>query len=181
MSSTTFPLKSLSRKRWLARISLVGGFVCLTLFGWVVNTTLAYAGEIPGGNISDPVVRKVDIARPAVVRIITTIGGRLTVRFAPTPQSATFPLNGGSYPLTLSGSGAFVSASGDILTADHVVNPRPLILQQQARCTSAQSIPARRACQNLPMSLRQCMQRLIVLSKKVRLTRTMLPLCMSAL
>ncbi len=123
MSSTTFPLKSLSRKRWLARISLVGGFVCLTLFGWVVNTTLAYAGEIPGGNISDPVVRKVDIARPAVVRIITTIGGRLTVRFAPTPQSATFPLNGGSYPLTLSGSGAFVSASGDILTADHVVNP----------------------------------------------------------
>jgi len=61
MSSTTFPLTSLSRKRWLARISLVGGFVCLTLFGWVVNTTLTYAGEIPGGNSSDPVVRKVDI------------------------------------------------------------------------------------------------------------------------
>jgi len=123
MSSTPFPLPSLSRKRWLARISLVGGFVCLTLFGWVVNTTRAYAGEIPGGNRSDPVVRKVDIARPAVVRIMTTIGGRLTVCFAPTSQSATFPLNGGSYPVTLSGSGAFVSASGDILTADHVVNP----------------------------------------------------------
>jgi S1-C subfamily serine protease len=123
MSSTTFPLKFLSRKRWLARISLVVGFVCLTLCGWVVNTTLTYAGERPGGNMSDPVVRTVDIARPAVVRIMTTLGGRLTVRFAPTPQSATFPLNGGSYPLTLSGSGAFVSASGDILTADHVVNP----------------------------------------------------------
>ncbi len=123
MSSTTFPLNSLSRKQWPARSSLVVGFVCLTLFGWGVNTTLTYAGEIPGGNMSDPVVRTVDIARPAVVRIMTTMGGRLTVRFAPLPQSATFPLNGGSYPLTLSGSGAFVSASGDILTADHVVNP----------------------------------------------------------
>ncbi len=123
MSSTALPHISSSRKQWFARIMFVVGFVCLPLFGWVVNTTTTYAGEIPGGTVSDPVVRTVDIARPAVVRIMTTMGGRLTVRFAPLPQSATFPLNGGSYPLTLSGSGAFVSASGDILTADHVVNP----------------------------------------------------------
>ncbi|MGH2479361.1 MAG: trypsin-like peptidase domain-containing protein, partial [Ktedonobacteraceae bacterium] len=33
------------------------------------------------------------------------------------------PQGGGSYPIELSGSGSFISAHGDILTADHVVNP----------------------------------------------------------
>jgi S1-C subfamily serine protease len=123
MFSTALPLVSLRRKSWFTRFSFIIGFVCSSLFVLVVNTTTMYAGGIPGGNVNDPVVRKVDIARPAVVRIITTIGGRLTVHFAPTSQSATFPLSGGSYSLKLSGSGTFVTASGDILTADHVVNP----------------------------------------------------------
>jgi S1-C subfamily serine protease len=123
MPSTALPHISSDRKQWLARIMFVVGFACLPLFVLVVNTTTTYAGEMPGGNVSDPVVRKVDIARPAIVRIITTIGGHLTVYFAPTSQSATFPLRGGSYSLKLSGSGAFISANGDILTADHVVKP----------------------------------------------------------
>jgi S1-C subfamily serine protease len=123
MSSTALPHISSDRKQWFARILFVVGFVSLSFFGLVVNATTTYAGEIPGGNVSDPVVRKVDTARPAVVRIITTIGGRLTVHFAPTSQSATFPLGGGSYSLKLSGSGAFISAYGDILTADHVIKP----------------------------------------------------------
>src|SRR5258707_1258386 len=76
----------------------------------------------PGGAVSDPAVRQVDIARPAVVRVITTIDGQLTVHFT-SSVSATFPQSGGFYPLELSGSGAFISAHGDILTADHVVNP----------------------------------------------------------
>ena len=79
-------------------------------------------GGVPGGDISNPVVRAVDIAKPAVVRIFTTINGRVTVHFTST-QSATFPLNGGNYKLEFSGSGAFISAHGDILTANHVVNP----------------------------------------------------------
>jgi hypothetical protein len=58
-----------------------------------------------------------------VVRIITRIDGQLTVRFTSSSPTVTFPLDGGSYPIELSGSGAFVSAHGDILTADHVVNP----------------------------------------------------------
>lgn len=123
MFSTALPLVSLSRKSWFTRFAFIIGFVCSSLFVLVVNTTTIYASGIPGGNVNDPVVRKVDIARPAVVRIITTIGGRLTVHFAPTSQSATFPLSGGSYSLKLSGSGTFVTANGDILTADHVVNP----------------------------------------------------------
>ncbi|HCI79007.1 MAG TPA: hypothetical protein DHW02_04890 [Ktedonobacter sp.] len=67
-------------------------------------------------------MRAVDIAEPAVVRIITQVQSRLTVSF-PGAASVTFPQDGSSYPLTLSGSGTFISAHGDILTADHVVNP----------------------------------------------------------
>lgn len=123
MPGTNLLLISPRGTSWFARIVFAIGFVCSFLFVLVVNITTTYADGIPGGNVSDPVVRKVDIARPAVVRIITTIGGRLTVHFAPTSQSATFPLSGGSYSLKLSGSGTFITANGDILTADHVVNP----------------------------------------------------------
>ena len=35
-------------------------------------------GRPPGGNVADPVVRQVDIAAPAVVRIATTFSGTIT-------------------------------------------------------------------------------------------------------
>ena len=95
------------------------------LIAMVAGVPAVYA-DGPGGNVSDPVVRAVDIAKPAVVRIITQVVGQLTVNF-PGGQSVTFPqtpqqgFNG--YPLDFSGTGAFISAHGDILTADHVVNP----------------------------------------------------------
>lgn len=103
------------------------GTLCTFFFTTVGNIQTAYADGIPGGNIADPIVRAVDIAKPAVVRIITTVSSRLTVHFSPTldvtfPQATTQQANR-SYPLTLSGSGTFISAHGDILTADHVVNP----------------------------------------------------------
>ena len=82
----------------------------------------AHTFDIPGGNVSDPVVRAVDIAQPAVVRIITQIDGKLVVHF--TSGNVTFPQDGSNgYPIDLSGTGTFISAHGDILTADHVVNP----------------------------------------------------------
>lgn len=84
--------------------------------------TIAYADGTPGGNIADPVVRAVDIANPAIVRIITAIPAKLTVHFSAT-NNVTFPQSGNPYPLEFSGSGAFISGHGDILTADHVVNP----------------------------------------------------------
>src|SRR5258707_1104979 len=104
------------------------GMMCLVLAGLELTAGLApmaYASG-PGGNVSDPVVRAVDIAKPAVVRILTLLVGQLTVTFS-SGKSVTFPLtpqqgfNG--YPVELSGTGAFVSAHGDILTADHVVHP----------------------------------------------------------
>lgn len=107
------------------RLLFILGFVFIYLLGWaaLVPQASASAPGMPGGNVSDPVVRQVDIARPAVVRVITRIDGRLTVRFTASAPAATFPQGGGSYPIELSGSGAFISAHGDILTADHVVNP----------------------------------------------------------
>ncbi len=104
-------------------IIFASGMVLFSLFFMLANSGTALAeGGVPGGNISDPVVRAVDIAKPAVVRIFTTISGHVTVHFTST-QSATFPLNGGNYKLEFSGSGAFITAHGDILTANHVVNP----------------------------------------------------------
>lgn len=94
--------------------------VCVA--GIILRPPLAHADGVPGGNIADPTVRAIDLAKPAIVRIITTLGGHLTVHFSDT-QSASFPRQGGNYKLQVSGSGAFISAHGDILTADHVVKP----------------------------------------------------------
>jgi S1-C subfamily serine protease len=100
----------------------VAGFLFLVLFGMVVRSPVARA-DGPGGNVTNSFVRLVDIAKPSVVRIITIIGGHLTVHFS-NGQMVTFPQNSPTgYPLGLSGTGAFISAHGEILTADHVVNP----------------------------------------------------------
>src|SRR5579885_496142 len=112
-------------RRTSPRVLYVIGFAFVYLLSMAICAPQASAAALsmPGGNVSDPVVRQVDIARPAVVRMITKIDGRLTVRFTATSPAVTFPQGGGSYPVELSGSGAFISAHGDILTADHVVNP----------------------------------------------------------
>ncbi len=106
--------------------------LCLGLM--VVAAPAAYA-DGPGGNVADPTVRAVDIAEPAVVRIITQGVGQLTVNF-PGGQRVTFPRtpqNGANgYPFQTSGTGSFISAQGDILTADHVVNPTPDVAYQLA-------------------------------------------------
>ncbi len=119
----------------LSRIAVVVGMVCLTILVMAGSAPAAYADGMPGGNVSDPVVRAVDIAKPAVVRIITFLTGQLTVHFSAT-QDVTFPQGGNGYDLVLSGSGTFITAHGDILTADHVVNPPrsdlDQFLQQQA-------------------------------------------------
>lgn len=110
----------------LPRLLLLLGTTGALLISMALSAGMAYAGGIPGGRIGDPVVRAVDIAKPAIVRIITTLGGHITIHITTTNQgtvSATFPQSGGSYPLRLSGSGSFISAHGDLLTADHVVNP----------------------------------------------------------
>src|SRR6266567_6772381 len=107
---------------WFFRLLLVIGFACLFVISTTVAASTTYASGRPGGNVTDPVVRAVDIAEPAVVRIITSLNGHLTVHFSAS-SSVTFPQSGNGYLLQLSGSGTFISAHGDILTADHVVSP----------------------------------------------------------
>ena len=63
-------------------------------------------------------VRAVDVASPAVVRIVTTVSGKVTLPLCGT--LVTLPVSGAPYTLGWSGSGAFVSANGDILTAGHI-------------------------------------------------------------
>jgi hypothetical protein len=104
------------------RQALVAALLALMALSWpwlAAQPALA-DDRPPGGVLSDPVVRAVDIASPAVVRIIAVYTARIT--FFICGQSITLPANGGTYTIGWSGSGAFVSANGDILTAGHVVD-----------------------------------------------------------
>ena len=107
---------------WLSRIVVACALSVAYTSTILFLAAPAYAEARPGGAIANPVVRAVDIAKPAVVRIITTLGGRLSV-FFPNNTTALFPQNGGLYQIQASGTGAFISSHGDILTADHVINP----------------------------------------------------------
>jgi len=93
MQTNRFQHTSLKRQHWLLRVTAALGAAFLYIPALVMSTPVTHADGIPGGNVSDPVVRAVDIAKPAVVRIFTILGGQLTVHFSAT-QSATFPLNG---------------------------------------------------------------------------------------
>jgi Trypsin-like peptidase domain len=65
----------------------------------------------------------VDLASPAVVRIISNVSGKVTcIACTSDGHDIVFPLNGGTYNLQFSGLGAFIAPDGYILTADHVVD-----------------------------------------------------------
>src|ERR1700730_3741385 len=123
----------------LLRIAFVVGIITLLSFVMAPGMPSVYADEVPGGNITDPGVRAVDIAQPAVVRIITFIDSTLTVHFS--SGDATFPQGGAAaYQLILSGSGTFITAHGDLLTADHVVNPPQADLDSFLQQVAAQDV-----------------------------------------
>lgn len=96
-------------------------FCGLLVFALVGQSAKVFASGMPGGNVTDPVVRAVDIAEPAVVRIFTTGSGHLAVQLP--GGTVSFPQQGAGYQMTFSGSGTFITSHGDILTADHVINP----------------------------------------------------------
>src|SRR6266480_4712594 len=129
------------RRYQLLSVIVMVGIVCLTLLSLAGNSPKVYADGIPGGNVSDPVVRAVDIAKPAVVRIITMLSGQLTVHFAsPANRDVTFPQGNSGYQMAFSGSGTFITATGEILTADHVVNPPQQDLDQFLQQQAAQDV-----------------------------------------
>jgi S1-C subfamily serine protease len=128
MHGAKFLQQSLHRSR---SFFLLVGMLGVLLAALFLHTGTTYAASIPGGDVTDPVVRAVDVAKPAVLRIITSISGHLDVQFS--SGTVTFPQgNGRDYQEQLSGTGTFITANGDILTADHVVSPPPDVLQTVA-------------------------------------------------
>lgn len=115
------------------RIVVLGMTFTVLLALLLSNTFImatAKAEGRPGGNVEDPEVRAVVIAKPAVVRIATTIFATVTVRMksgetVKFPQGSSTSENavGSNYAGSALGSGTFISSQGDILTADHVINP----------------------------------------------------------
>src|SRR5438128_2243341 len=122
-------------QRWPGALMVVG-IVCTLIMAIFANPATSYAESIPGGNVSDPIVRAVDIAKPAVVRIITKAQATVVVHFQSATggtSDVTFPENHAKpYQVGTSGSGTFISSNGDILTADHVVQPDQAIQQTAA-------------------------------------------------
>jgi S1-C subfamily serine protease len=109
------------RQHKLYYLSVIAGILLCTC---MLGSPTALAESIPGGNVSNTAIREVDIAQPAVVRIITAINAQLAVHFTAQNTDVTFPQTpNSSYQISLSGTGTFITSQGDILTADHVVSP----------------------------------------------------------
>ncbi|GAC1447117.1 MAG: hypothetical protein PVSMB4_01530 [Ktedonobacterales bacterium] len=124
-----------STARWfplLAAFTLLAGLAALSAQPPIAQAAARTpdGGRPPGGKVADPVVREVDIAEPAVVRIDTKL--QFTVAVQLCTRSVTLPQSGGGYRVEGTGSGAFVSANGDILTADHVVDVPDFVLATYA-------------------------------------------------
>ncbi len=139
-----------SRKRWgawqsaaaFARFAMllvcIGGiFSPLLLSGAAQAAVAASSGPCPAAR------RGVNLALPAVVRLTTTFQAQLTY-YNLDGSSVQFPQGGGSYQITVSGSGAFISSTGVALTAYHVVgltqDEQANLLLQRAAPDIAQAI-----------------------------------------
>src|SRR5262249_11018673 len=102
---------------WRPNVSLIGVALCCVLVASQLTVPhVGAADRPPGGNFANPIVRQVDVAAPAVVRIGTTVTGSIAFLLCGQRADLSGQTLGGT------GSGAFVSAHGDVLTADHVVH-----------------------------------------------------------
>lgn len=103
----------------------------------------AQAANLASSGLCTSEKRGVNLALPAVVRITTTYQAQMTYTTAD-GTSVVFPQNGGFYQLTVAGAGAFISGTGDVLTAAHLVsisqNELGALLIQQAAPDIAQAI-----------------------------------------
>jgi S1-C subfamily serine protease len=109
------------------RRSLIA-LVTLAFLAIATIAPVAAKDRPPGGVLTNPVVRAIDVSSPAVVRIATLYSAHLTLSAC--GLTVTLPASG-SYTVGGLGSGAFVSARGDILTADHVVYIDPASLDDE--------------------------------------------------
>jgi len=150
----------LTRERRSAFLALALGALLLASLTTILPIGARSAsadGRPPGGALGDPVVRAVDVASPAVVRVVNAISARLTLALCGAP--VTLPVSGAPYTVAWSGSGAFVSANGDILTAGHVVEidktEQTAALFQNSRAATdiAIALNNNAACLRLPFAV----------------------------
>ncbi len=110
------------------------GIVAMICLIWFAFPASARAAQHPGGNTANPTILQIDIARPAVVRILTAYSIEMVTQLCP---GVTSTIND---QLAFTGSGAFISSQGDILTADHVINAPTDVLKIGAIQIEAQSL-----------------------------------------
>ncbi len=101
-----------------------GAAVALALaFVWSAIATLPVQAASPARNADSVVQQAVQLDSPAVTRIVSVVSARLTCTGCATDGSDIHsPYNGSAFTFYSSGSGAFISPDGAILTADHVVD-----------------------------------------------------------
>jgi len=82
----------------------------------------ASAHGLTGGDSGTDPKHGVHLASPAVVRLVSDVSGQVICHACINGQTLKLPLDRPTYDLIFTGSGAFVSPQGYILTADHVVD-----------------------------------------------------------
>ncbi len=103
---------------WFFSLLLLAGLIALGL-----APTVGLASTASAAPMAANTKLSVDLASPAVVRIISNVSGKVVCSACTSGgQDIVFPLNGSTYNLQFSGSGAFIAPDGYILTADHVVD-----------------------------------------------------------
>ena len=106
-----------------ASLSLLAALMAMMLTPLLAVAPVAGAHAAPGAAPADGANRHgVNLASPAVVRIVSEVDGQVVCKGCNQGSDITFPLDGGTYALAFSGSGAFISSDGYVLTADHVVD-----------------------------------------------------------
>src|SRR5579871_108257 len=109
-------------ERFWRIVSRAGMFALLamTLSSLGFAATAQASGFADGGPCT-AARRGVALALPAIVRVATTYQAQVDYTTAD-GSSVTFPQGGGYYALTVSGTGAFISGTGDVLTASSAVS-----------------------------------------------------------
>ncbi|HEU5369933.1 MAG TPA: serine protease [Ktedonobacterales bacterium] len=132
------------RKRFCWRTGRTGMLVLLGVaLCSLASGTVAQAAGFASGGLCTAARRGVALALPAVVRITSTYQAQVIYTSAE-GSNVIFPQNGGSYALTISGAGAFISGTGDVLTAYSAVSaPQDtlnVLLAQRAAPDIAQAL-----------------------------------------
>ncbi len=110
--------------RWRARgVLSLWVSLCVALVSVWAQASVDAARAAPSQRASSAAQQAVQLDSPAVVRIVSVVNATLTCSgCAQDGSDIHSPSDGGVFTYYSSGSGAFISPTGAILTADHVVD-----------------------------------------------------------